>query len=259
MINLQVTDLNFFYAFWLVFCRWGAMMLQFPLFDQNTIPLMIKVLLVVGFSFAIFPMLQGVVVRDVVLVGTENIWFLTIFYTLMGLLVGFLAKSILFLFNSVGAIITQQIGFTSVRYFDPNSGDQVGPFERIIFLTMTLILISSGGLLPLLKGGMASFQTMSFLTISSKVGIVQLFTHLFKSVFLSAILLSMPFIFSNILVMSILGIISRAVPQMNILMVSFVLNIGVGLLIFLFSSEEFFILIFEKYSSILGDWFRYIK
>ena len=89
MINLQVTDLNFFYAFWLVFCRWGAMMLQFPLFDQNTIPLMVKVLLIVGFSFAIFPMLQGVVVRDVVLVGAENIWFLTIFYTLMGLLVGF--------------------------------------------------------------------------------------------------------------------------------------------------------------------------
>lgn len=259
MINLQVTDLNFFYAFWLVFCRWGAMMLQFPLFDQNTIPMMVKVLLTVGFSFAIFPLLQNVVVRDVVLVGAENIWVLTIFYTIMGLMVGFLSKSILFLFNSVGAIITQQIGFTSVRYFDPNSGDQVGPFERIIFLTMTLILVSSGGLLPLLKGGIASFETMSFITITQKVGLVQLFIHLFKSVFLSAILLSMPFIFSNILVMSILGIISRAVPQMNILMVSFVLNIGIGLLIFIFSSEEFFILIFEKYSSILGDWFQYLK
>ena len=104
---------------------------------------------------------------------------------------------------------------------------------------MTLILVSSGGLLPLLKGGIASFETMSFITITQKVGLVQLFIHLFKSVFLSAILLSMPFIFSNILVMSILGIISRAVPQMNILMVSFVLNIGIGLLIFLFSSEEF--------------------
>ena len=76
-------------------------MLQFPLFDQNTIPMMVKVLLTVGFSFAIFPLLQNVVVRDVVLVGAENIWVLTIFYTIMGLMVGFLSKSILFLFNSV--------------------------------------------------------------------------------------------------------------------------------------------------------------
>tara|TARA_B100000925_G_scaffold285772_1_gene262538 strand:- start:23977 stop:24156 length:180 start_codon:yes stop_codon:yes gene_type:complete len=58
--------------------------------------------------------------------------------------------------------------------------------------------------------------------------------------------------------MIILGIISRMIPQMNVLMVSFVMNIGVGLIIFLFSSEEFFGVGLNFYSKLLGRWLAFI-
>ena len=64
----------------------------------------------------------------------------------------------------------------------------------------------------------------------------------------------MPLIVTNIVVMTLLGIIARAVPQMNVLMVSFVLNISLGLFVFILSGEEFYIASINFYSKFIGDW-----
>ena len=84
------------------------------------------------------------------------------------------------------------------------------------------------------------------------------FVLIFKNIFLSSLLLASPLIFCNIFIMSVLGIIAKLVPQMNIIMVSFVVNIGLGLLIFLSCSEEFFQVAFKIYTDGLGEWFQFI-
>ena len=80
----------------------------------------------------------------------------------------------------------------------------------------------------------------------------------FKSLFLAALLLSTPLIFTNILIMAILGVIARTVPQMNVLMVSFVVNIGLGLLVFIATSDEFFQVAYKIYTDKLGSWFQFV-
>jgi flagellar biosynthetic protein FliR len=58
--------------------------------------------------------------------------------------------------------------------------------------------------------------------------------------------------------MTVLGIVARTVPQMNVIMVSFVVNIGVGLLIFIVNSNEFFQVAYKLYVDKLGEWFQFI-
>jgi flagellar biosynthetic protein FliR len=41
-------------------------------------------------------------------------------------------------------------------------------------------------------------------------------------------------------------------------MVSFVVNIGLGLLVFASSSEEFFQMAFKMYTDQLGQWFQFV-
>ncbi len=258
MVSLNVTNTYTFYAFWLVFCRWLAIIITLPIFDHVAVPRMIKVLFCFCLSYAFFPFLEKTVARDIYYVGIENIWMLAFFYSLTGLAIGFLAKIILQIFNSAGSIITQQVGFSSIRYFDMSVTDQVGPFERLISFVMIVIIITSGGLLPLLKGGFISFESMSFNSVINMNSWMSIFTEFFRAIFKSSIILSVPLIFSNVLVMIILGIISRMIPQMNVLMVSFVMNIGVGLIIFLFSSEEFFGVGLNFYSKLLGRWLAFI-
>lgn len=69
-------------------------------------------------------------------------------------------------------------------------------------------------------------------------------------------MLATPMIFVNLIINAVMGIISRAVPQMNVIAVSFAVNIGLGLLVFAVGSDEFFQTCFRIYTERLGDWFQ---
>ena len=66
-------------------------------------------------------------------------------------------------------------------------------------------------------------------------------------------------IFINLIINAVMGIVSRAVPQMNVIAVSFAVNIGLGLLVFVVGSDEFFATCFRIYTDRLGDWFQFIS
>ncbi|PIP94838.1 MAG: hypothetical protein COW00_15435 [Bdellovibrio sp. CG12_big_fil_rev_8_21_14_0_65_39_13] len=256
-MNITITDLNLLTAFWLVFSRWLSILIQLPLFEHVNIPPLVKVLTALIISYGFFPGVSNEVMKDVILFN-DSFWVLTIFYTLSGLLIGYLVRSIMSIFTASGSIITQQIGFGAIRYFDPMSAEQVGPFEQIIQWTMLIIVIGSGALIPMFKGVHLSFATVNLHSLKDFSTITPFFLDMFKGLFMSSLLLATPLIFINMLIMTVLGIISKAVPQMNIIMVSFVLNIGLGLLIFSASSSEFFYVAFQKYTDHLGRWFQYI-
>ena len=87
----------------------------------------------------------------------------------------------------------------------------------------------------------------------------EFFMLMFKSIFISSLMLATPMIFVNIVINSVMGIVSRAVPQMNVISVSFAVNIGLGLLVFVAGSEEFFQTCFRLYTEKLGMWFQFVS
>jgi flagellar biosynthetic protein FliR len=258
-MNVTISDQTLFLAFWLSFSRWLAVLMQLPLFDNVAVPSLIKLLASFLITFAFFPNLSGTLVAEINSVGLNNVWVLTMFHTTIGLIIGFLVKSIMSLFVSTGSILTQQIGFNSVSYFDPTQGQQVGPFERLIEWTLLILILSSGALVPMFKGVFQSFSVISFLNSTKMMKSPEYFVLFFKSAFSASILLAGPLIFANLLMNLVMGIISRAVPQMNVLMVSFVLNIGLGLLLFLGIVEEFFQVSFDLYIEKLGNWYQFLS
>lgn len=257
-MNLTLGNELTFLAFWISFARWTAVLFQFPLFDNVSVPGIVKILASFMITFAFFPSLQGTLVAEVQQVGPENIWILMMFHTTAGLIIGFLVKCIMSLFVATGSILTQQIGFASVSYFDPTQGQQVGPFERLIEWTMVLLVLSSGALAPMFKGVFQSFFTVNFGNADKLLKTPEYFVLFFKSAFSASVLLAGPLIFANLLMNLVFGIVARTVPQMNVLMVSFVVNIGLGLLLFLGIAEEFFQVSFDLYVEKLGEWFQFL-
>lgn len=257
-MNLTISDQAVFLAFWLSFSRWTAVLFQLPLFDNVSVPNIVKVLSCFVISFAFFPALRGTLVAEINLVGADNIWILMMFHTCTGLIIGFLVKSIMSLFVATGSILTQQIGFSSVSYFDPTQGQQVGPFERLIEWTMLILILSSGALAPMFKGVFQSFFSVNFLNADKMLKTPEYFVLFFKSAFSASILLAGPLIFANLLMNLVMGIVARTVPQLNVLMVSFVVNIGLGLLLFLGIAEEFFQVSFDLYLEKLGEWYQFL-
>lgn len=258
-MQVTVTDSIALTSFWLVFTRWLAIGFQLPIFDHSSIPVQIKVLGALLISYAFFPIVQNTMVTDLMTIGVDNFWYLTIMNTVIGLTIGFFVRAIMNLYIAAGSMITQQIGFGAVRYFDPERAEQTGPFENLIQWTMLVLIISTGALTPMFKGVIHSFDSIKLMSLSRLATSPEFFIALFKSLFTSALTLAAPLIYTNMLIMTVLGIISRTVPQMNVLMVSFVVNIGLGLLVFLATSDEFFHVAYQDYVKELGQWFLYIK
>lgn len=258
MIQVTITDLNLFISFWLVFVRWQTIIMQFPLFDSETVPVQAKVLSALLISFCFFPTVAPFVQKDLNYYGVDSFWYLTIVNVVIGLVVGFLIKAIMEIFVSAGGLITQQVGFSALRYFDPSTSEQIGIFEQLIKWSMVLIIISSGALLPMFKGVIGTFANINLSNMDRLLMAPEFYLSFFKSVFLASLSLAAPLIYTNILLAAVMGILSRTVPQLNVLMVSFVVNIGVGLLVFLATSDEFFIVSNEVYNKHLADWFQFI-
>jgi len=259
LLQISIQNLNELVAFWLIFTRWLTISFQLPIFDNVAVPTLIKILTAMILSYAFFPLVNKEVLIDIKGAGENAFWFLTIGYSITGLLIGYFVKSIMNIFIASGSIITQAIGFGAVRYFDPSAGAQIGPFEKMIQWTMIIIIISSGALIPMFKGIYLSFFTIHLADLNSFHSLPVFFMDFFKGIFMASLMLASPFVFTNILITSVLGIISRVVPQMNVIMVSFVVNIGIGLMVFWASSSEFFHTAFKFYTDNLGIWFKYLS
>ena len=257
-MNVTLADQAVFMAFWVGFSRWAAILYQLPLFDNTSVPQMVKILSSFLIAYAFFPGLEGTLLAEVQTVGINNAWILVMYHTCAGLIIGFLVKCIISLFVATGSILTQQIGFSSVSYFDPTQAQQIGPFERLIEWTLIILVLSSGALVPMFKGVYQSFLSVNFLNSDKLLKTPEYFVLFFKSAFSASVLLAGPLIFANLLMNLVFGIVARTVPQMNVLMVSFVVNIGLGLLLFLGIAEEFFQVSYELYVEKLGEWFQFI-
>lgn len=258
-MNVTITDQTMMIAFWLTFTRCMAIMFQLPIFDNVSIPGLVKILTSLILSYAFFPYVKSDLFKEIAYVGADQFWMLTFTHTVVGLVIGFFTKSIMGLFTSSGSLMTQQIGFNSVSYFDPSAGQRIGPFEQVIQWTMVILIISSGALIPMFKGILNSFGAINMISFGKFSASADFYFGFFKSMFQSAIMLATPLLFVNFLLNVIMGIIARTIPQMNILMVSFAVNIGLGLLVFFAISEEFFHVAFEMYTKKLGEWFQFIS
>ena len=259
MINISITDYSALIAFWLAFTRWAAVLFQLPLFDNLAVPGLVKVLVCVTLTYVFFPTVAPQIQMDIAHIGLDRFWILTLFYSMVGLVIGYFVKSIMTLITSSGNLITQQVGFAALRYFDPGSSQELGPFEKLLSWAMLIMILTTGALLPMFKGVYGSFFSIHIYDLGRFAQSPVFFIEMFKSLFVSSIMLATPLIFANMFIMAVMGVVSRMVPQMNIIMVSFVVTIGIGMLVFISSSDEYFQVAYKLYVDQLGEWFNFIR
>jgi flagellar biosynthetic protein FliR len=259
MITLQVIDQIQLFAFWLCFTRVIACFMNFPLFEDVAIPMVVKILTGVVVSYAIFPTVNSSILADISRYGQNSFIMLTIYYAVSGLVISYIVKIVTSVVLSAGTVMSQQMGLGNISLYDPTSLSPITPIEKLLRWTLLLMIFSSGALLPILKGMVLSFEKLTVLNFEQVKSMQYFFFDYFKTLFTVAIMLSAPVLFTNILLNFVLGIISRVVPQINVIMLSFVLSIFIGLLVYFLIGEELYTVAFDHYLKILGDWFLFVS
>lgn len=216
-----------FPEFLLVMLRIGSLLVTAPVFSSRYIPVQWKAGFSLLFTLVLLPLLPGLPEPPTNLFHWMT---LAVQETVFGLTAGYVASLSLAAIQVAGQVLDVQIGFGMVNVLDPQSGMQIpliGSFYQI--LAMLIFLLSNGHHM-LLRAAVESFRAVPLQSFALTPAVQPYIVQLFSNSFVLGLKLALPVLATLLLTDVGIGLMSRAVPQMNLFVVGLPAKIIVGLL-----------------------------
>jgi flagellar biosynthesis protein FliR len=211
----------------LVMARVAGFFATLPIFSSNMLPLPVRVgvsLAVTVFFVAVVPL--PVPKGDVVAISA------TLMLTrelLCGLALG-LAAHLVFRGCQVGARFAErQMGFAFPSVVDPTSGEQGSPVGVVMETAFLMLFLVAGGHRLLLLVIHQSFQAFPVGMPPRPEALAGGIVRAGSAMMMFGFKLASPILAAFVVLSVILGILARVLPEMNVLMLSFPLRVGLGL------------------------------
>lgn len=150
---------------------------------------------------------------------------------LLGVIIGLIAK---FIFTSVqfgGKIIGFQMGFAMANVLDPQSGSQTSLISQFQYVFAILIFLALDGHHIFLQTAVRSYEYLPPGNLNLSGEAVPYLIELSVRMFTIGIQLSVPVIVVLLLSGLSLGLLSRIVPQVQVFMLSFSINISISFIV----------------------------
>ncbi len=234
----HLADVAEFTLFVLVLGRMAGLFSAIPLFGGKGVPTRIKIVLIFSMSLVFFPVVRvylTAVPEDVLSLGL-----LVAREVLVGLSLGLLSQVIFSAVEFCGQFIGMQMGFTTASLFDPTMGTQVSVLSVLENLLATLLFMSLGMHHLFLRAIMESYQLIPLGAWHVSGELLTFVVATTGGIFTLAIKLAAPLMASLLAATVSLGVMARIFPQMNIFMMSFPLNIGLGFIVLGITVKVFF-------------------
>jgi len=216
------------FGFVMVLTRISAFFIVLPVFGWKSIPVRIKVAMTVMLAI-FFSMITPVSVDAGQISSIEAILLLANEAT-YGLALGLVAMLIFAAVKFSGRIIERQMGLAMAQILDPLTGEREQPMGSLLEMVFIILILSANGhhlFLLIISRSYESFPAGSIPTIPVLTeGIITAGS----TMFIHGLKIAVPILAAFLLLMVILAVFARTVPEMNILFISFPLRIGLGLL-----------------------------
>lgn len=214
-------------AFALVFLRIIAFVVAWPVFGSASVPVPVKVLLSLVMSMIFFPTISF---QNVDLIRIDDqLVFLAVREIFVGLALGFLMRMFFIAISIAGEIISVSIGLASAQLFNPAMGSQSNVVEQFELLLATLFFLAIDGHHVFIQGMAQSFQIVPVAAIAVKAHAFGGIGQIVQDVFLAGLRISAPILVAIFLTNVAMGIVGRAVPQINVLVTSMPVTLLLGL------------------------------
>lgn len=212
------------YVFIRVLAFFASLTMLFPKGTPNSFKVIFSIMISVLLS----------VNMDVQLIGpadsTVEFILCGISETLTGLILGYITNICFYSIRFAGSLIDFQMGLSMLSIFDPGSNSQTTLIENVMNWLAIMIFFSMDGFQILISGIKYSF---SVIEIGSGILInnTQYIVDIFAQCFLIGFKIAIPIIICLILADFILGLISRSVPQLNVMLIGMPLKLLVGMIL----------------------------
>lgn len=228
MANLFNFDLGQFLGFFLVLTRVGGIFATAPVIGSTYVPAQIKVVASLSFALIIYPFVDlpnfrpGQVNDYLVLVATE---------LLIGLVLGLAGR---FLFGAIyfaGELVGMQMGLSMAMMVDPSSGQQVSVISQLKNAIAVLVFLAMDAHHVVVHAMVRSYDFLGPGAASISRELVIQVVMFSAGIFVLGFQIAAPLFVALFMANVIMGLMARAVPQMNVFVVGFPFSIYLGLFI----------------------------
>lgn len=212
----------------LIFIRVMGVFLSAPILSSPRIAAPIKL----GLALLLAIILQPIVATSTVLPTEVLPYFLLVFKeSLIGVTIGFVANMVFMAVQMAGELADIQAGYSFAAVVDPASGINSSIIGQFQVMMAWMVFLAVDGHHILLNGLVDSFHVLPLGSIVFNPAIVHNVLGLSSQIFVIALQIGAPVIGAVLLGDLALGLLSRTVPQMNLLVMGFPVKMALSLII----------------------------
>lgn len=214
-----------FETFLLVFARVTAMLFVFPIFAANQIPKLLRLAFGLLIAFVIYRTVPQVRLGASALELVPAV----LAQVALGLVVGYVASLVFTGIQFAGEVLDLQIGFAVANVISPQTQEQVTILGEFQLTLASLVFLATNSHLAMLAGIAGSFHLVPLPYVQLDPSLAGSVTDFLMQSMLIVFRIAAPAAVALFLVNVMLALMARVAPQMNVFVVGFPIQIGVGL------------------------------
>ncbi|HKL41041.1 MAG TPA: flagellar biosynthetic protein FliR [Clostridia bacterium] len=222
----------------LVFVRMTALLILTPLFNNTSVPSMVKIGFIFFLSYIIMPVVA--VRTDLVVLSFLDLGKYIVIEFVNGIAFGFVVSLTLSFVYISGLLVDRNIGFAMVSVINPEYDSQMPISANMFFLFLSLLFFVTNAHHLLIEAVVESYKVVPLGNILINNRVIYFYTEVISDAFIVGIQIAAPFILTILIANVILGLLSKAMPGMNVFLVGLPLKVFVGLVTFLIVMAYYF-------------------
>ncbi len=146
----------------------------------------------------------------------------------IGLVLGFICDMFVYMIYLAGDVMDAQAGLGMAKVFDPSTSIQMSMYGSYAGFMLYLYFFASNAHLMLIRIFVNSFEVIPLCSGHVNWDIGWLITEMFARIFALMLQLAMPVVAAELIVEFCVGILMKAVPQIQIMVVNIQLKVIIG-------------------------------
>ncbi len=223
MASFTLNNLEFLLA---VLARITGFIFTAPIFSLRNVPQRVKVLLSIAFSIIVFSATEYKALEYTGIIGYTAV---IVKEAISGMILGLFATLATHILSMAGQMMDMEIGFSNIHEFDPSRNLNITISSTFFSYGVTMMLLVTDMHLFILKAVIDSFEVIPVGGIKLSGNIFSVFLIYIVDYMSLAFRIVLPVFASILIVNTILAILAKVAPQMNMFVIGFQLKIFVGL------------------------------
>ncbi len=178
---------------------------------------------------------------------------------IVGLFLGFVTRIFFFAISMAGELVSISMGLSQAQMFNPMMGSMGNAIEQFYVVVGTLIYLTLNGHHALIQGIVQSFSTIQVATLSLNLQSLSEIVLRTQEFFILGIKIAAPILISMMIVQVGMAMISRAVPQINVLVTSASITTLLGFVIIFISLPLLVMQISGLMDTSMIEFFKFVK